>query len=99
MVEPVGLFDETFGNLEKALRLEAMRQAVTAQNIANAKTPGYVPLTFDEELQKAVKRTDRKSVVLEEELANLTKNKYAEYVKLMASKINVIKTIATQGRR
>ena len=99
MVEPVGMFDETFGSLEQAMRIETLKQAITAQNIANAKTPDYVPLVFDEELQKAIKRTDRKSVVLEEELANLTKNKYSEYVKLMASKINVIKTIATQGRR
>ncbi|MGB9613669.1 MAG: flagellar basal body rod protein FlgB, partial [Candidatus Margulisiibacteriota bacterium] len=70
-------------------------------NIANAKTPGYEALTFDEELMRAVKRLDQKQVVLEEELAALTENsiKYSAYVKLLSSKINVLRTIATQGRR
>ncbi|MBU0671628.1 MAG: hypothetical protein KJ732_01215, partial [Candidatus Margulisbacteria bacterium] len=67
----------------------------------NAKTPGFEPLAFDEELMAAVKRLDRKEVVLEEELSALTENsvKYSSYVKLLTSKINMLRTIATQGRR
>ena len=101
MVEPIGLFDETFDTLAKAMEIATKKQEVIAHNIANAKTPGYEPLTFDEELMKAVKRGDNKQVVLEEELAELTKNstKYSAYVKLLSSKINVLRTIATQGRR
>lgn len=101
MVEPLKIFDETFGNLERAMEIATKKQAVIAHNIANAKTPGYEALTFDEELMRAVKRLDKKQVVLEEELAALTENsiKYSAYVKLLSSKINVLRTIATQGRR
>jgi len=101
MAEPLGLFDESFGNLERAMEIATKKQAVIAHNIANAKTPGYEALTFDEELMRAVKRLDKKQVVLEEELAALTENsmKYSAYVKLLSSKINVLRTIATQGRR
>jgi flagellar basal body rod protein FlgB len=101
MTEPLGLFDETFRNLERAMEIATKKQAVIAHNIANAKTPGYEALTFDEELMRAVKRLDKKQVVLEEELAALTENsvKYSAYVKLLSSKINVLRTIATQGRR
>jgi len=101
MAEPVGLFDETFGTLERSMQIATQRQAVIAHNIANAKTPGYEPMTFDEELMQAVKRMDKKNVVLEEELAALTENsvKYSALVKLMSAKVNILKTIATQGRR
>lgn len=83
------------------MEIAARRQEVIAHNIANAKTPGYEPMSFDEQLMAAVKRTDKKQLNLEEELAALTDNsvKYSAYVKLLSSKINVLKTIATQGRR
>ena len=83
------------------MQVSTGRQAVISQNIANAKTPGYVPQEFNEELMKAEKRLDRNQVVLEDELAALTENsiKYSSLVKLMSSKINVLRTIATQGRR
>jgi flagellar basal body rod protein FlgB len=101
MAEISPIFDQTFGTLERAMQVATLRQSVIAQNIANAKTPGYEALTFDEQLMRAVKRQERKQVILEEELASLTENsvKYSAYVKLMSSKINVLRTIATQGRR
>ncbi len=101
MVESVGLFDKSFGDLERAMQIATQKHAVIAHNIANAKTPGYQPMTFDEELMRAVERQDRKQVVLEDEMADLTQNsiKYSACVKLMASKINVLRSIATQGRR
>lgn len=99
--EPVGIFDESFEKLEKAMQRASLRQAVFAHNIANANTPDYVALDFDEELGRAVERQDQKKVVLEDELSRLTKNsiEYSTYVKLLSSKINILKTIATQGRR
>ena len=47
------------------------------------------------------KKQDKKQVVLEEELAALTDNsvKYSAYVKLLSSKINILRSVATQGRR
>jgi flagellar basal body rod protein FlgB len=101
MVEPIGIFDSTIGSLERAMQIATKRQEVIAHNIANAKTPGFEPLSFDEQLMRAVKRQDRKQVVLEEELAALTENsvKYSACVKLMSSKINILKSVASQGRR
>ncbi|KPJ69788.1 hypothetical protein AMJ44_02450 [candidate division WOR-1 bacterium DG_54_3] len=95
------VFDATFGNLERAMEIATRQQEVISHNIANAKTPGYEALTFDERLMQAVKRLDRKQVVLEEELAALTENsvKYSSYVKLLSTKITVLRTIAAQGRR
>ena len=93
------LFDPTFRNLERSMEIASRRQEVISHNIANAKTPGYEALTFDEHLMKAVKRTDRKKVALEEELAALTQNKYSEYVRLLTSKIGMLKTIVTQGKK
>jgi len=100
MSQPV-VFDSTFGSLEHAMRVSTQRQSVIAQNIANAKTPGYEPLDFDEELMRAVKRVDKKEVVLEDELASLTENsvRYSAYVKMMVSKLGVLRSIATQGKK
>ncbi|OGB87586.1 hypothetical protein A3H38_00995 [candidate division WOR-1 bacterium RIFCSPLOWO2_02_FULL_46_20] len=99
MIEPI--FDSHFDRLEKAMEIATRRQEIITHNIANAKTPGFEPLTFDEELMQAIKKTDQREVVLEEELAALSDNslKYSAYVKLLSSKLNVLRTIATQGRR
>jgi flagellar basal body rod protein FlgB len=99
MVEAI--FAESFGSLERAMQIATQRQAVIAQNIANAKTPGYKALTFDEQLMRAVERRDNQNVVMEDELAALTANsvKYSACTKLLTAKIGVIKTIVTQGRR
>ncbi|MCU0641387.1 MAG: flagellar basal body protein [Candidatus Margulisbacteria bacterium] len=98
---PVEIFDSSFGGLERAMQVATQRQMVIAQNIANAKTPGYRAMTFDEQLMKAVERAERRDVVLEDELSALTENsvKYSAVTKLMTAKLNVLKTIVTQGRR
>lgn len=83
------------------MEIATRRQEVITNNIANAKTPGYEALNFDEQLMRATKRLNKKEVVLEDELAALTENSvaYSSYVKLLSSKFNVLKTIASQGRR
>lgn len=98
---PVELFDASFDKLEKAMAVATKRQEIISHNIANANTPGYKPLRFDEELMQAVERADRPKVVLEDELAALTDNsvKYSSYVKLMSSRLSILKTIASQGKR
>ncbi len=100
MSQPV-MFDWPFDTLERSMRIATKRQEVIVHNIANAKTPGYEALTFDEQLMQAVKRLDKKDVVLEEELSALTENsvKYSAYVKLMTSKLGALRTIITQGRK
>jgi len=83
------------------MEIATRRQEVIAQNIANANTPGFEPLAFDEQLMRAVKRTEQREVNLEQELSSLTENsvQYSSYIKLMTAKFNVLRTIATQGRR
>jgi len=100
-VPQVNIFDDTFENLQRAMDIATKKQAVLAHNIANIDTPGFEPLDFDEVLGKAVKRIDGRPLVLEQELAALTENsiRYSAYVKLLSSKINVMRAVATQGRR
>jgi len=83
------------------MEIATRRQETISHNIANANTPGYEALTFDEQLMQAVKRLDKKDVVLEEELASLTDNsiKYSAYVKMLSSKFGVLRTVVSQGRR
>lgn len=93
--------DPTFDNLERAMNVSTKKQAIIAHNIANAATPGYEAMDFDEVLGKAVKRTENRGVVIEEEMASLAENsiKYSAYVKLLSSKISTLRTIVTQGRK
>ena len=94
------IFDDTFVRLQESIDRATKKQAVIAQNIANLNNPNYEPLEFDDVLNKAVKRADKK-LVLEEEMAALSKNsiEHSAYVKLLASKISVIRTVVTQGRK
>lgn len=95
------MFDYTINEIESKMKKAIDLQAMHAHNLANADTPGFKPLKFDEELNKAVERQDRKHVIVEEELSELSKNsvKYSAYVKLMSQKLNILRTIATQGRK
>lgn len=95
------IFDPTFRHLESAMKMTSAKQAVIAHNVANANNPEFEALEFDEELGRAVKRLDSKSVILEEEMAALSENsvRYSSYVKLMSSKLGILRTIATQGRK
>lgn len=96
-----GVFDSQFNDVERSMEIATRWQEVITHNIANAKTPGYEPLTFNEELMQAEKRQDRKRVILEEELAALTDNslRYSTLVKIFSAKIGILRSIATQGKR
>ena len=95
------VFDHALNQLERSMTISTKRQAIIAQNIANVKTPGYEGMEFDEQLMKAVKRREKKDIILEDELSDLTDNsvKYSSYVRLMSSKIAILKSIASQGRK
>ena len=97
---PLEIFDDTFISLQHAIDRVTKKQAVISQNIANINNPNYEALEFDEILNKAVKRANKK-VILEEEMASLSRNSisHSAYVKLLASKINVLHTVSTQGRK
>jgi len=103
VVEPImpnEMYDSTFIRLQESIDKATKKQAVIAQNIANINNPNYEALEFDEALDKAVKRSDKK-IVLEEEMAALSQNsiKHSAYIKLLASKIGIIHTVITQGRK
>jgi len=97
----LSIFDPTFDNLTRAVDVSAQIQATRAHNIANSNTPGYEAMEFDAELGKAVKRADKKEVILEEEIAAMTENsiKYSAYIKFLSSKLNILRSIVTQGRK
>ena len=94
------IFDPTYVNLQKGIERTSNKAAIIAQNIANINNPNYEPLDFDAELNKAVKRKE-KNLVLENELAALSQNSadHASYVKLLMSKLSVLRTVVTQGRK
>lgn len=97
---PLEIIDNTYINLERAIDRASKKQVVISQNIANINNPNYEALEFDEVLNKAVKRADKK-VVLEEEMASLSKNSIAHsaYVKLLAAKVSALHSVVTQGRK
>jgi len=98
---PLDIFDSTFARLESSVHKTTRTQSIIAHNIANANNPDYEALEFDEVLNRTVKRVDRKRVILEEEMADLSSNslRHSAYVKLLASKINVMRAVATMGRK
>lgn len=95
------IFDPTFKNVESAMRASSAKQAVHAHNLANANTPDFEPLDFDDELNQAVKRQGEKRVIVEEEMSELAKNsvKYSAYVKLLSTKFGILRNIVSQGRK
>ena len=96
----VEMFDGTFDRLQEAINRATKKQAVISQNIANINNPSYEAQDFDVVLNKVVKRTNKK-VVLEEEMAALSKNSmdHSSYVKLLALKLGVLHTVTTQGKK
>jgi flagellar basal body rod protein FlgB len=99
-IKALSVYDSTFVKLEEAINKAAKKQAVISQNIANINNPNYEALEFDEILNKAVKRANKK-VILEEEMASLSRNSisHSAYVKLLASKVNALHSVVTQGRK
>jgi len=99
-VIPTEMYDSTFIRLQESIGKATKKQAVIAQNIANLNNPNYEALEFDEALDKAVKRSNKK-VIIEEEMAALSQNsiKHSAYIKLLASKLNIIHTVISQGRK
>ncbi len=94
------IFDSTFANIERSMIRAEMKQEISAHNIANAEVPGFVPQKFDDVLNKAVDKTDRK-FNLEQEMADMAKNsgEYSAYTKFLAAKLAVLRSIVTQGRK
>lgn len=96
-----GIFDPTMASLEKSISHATKTQEIISQNIANAQTPGYVAKKFDKVLERAVERRDSTGVNLEEEMAAMAQNsgRHSAYLKLMSSKLAILRTVISQGRK
>ena len=98
------LFDRTSVSLEKAIYDMNQRHRATAYNIANASTPDFRPLRFDDEIKEAIrlygtaKMLD--SVNIDDEMVKSTKIrlKHSAYIRLLNTKIGITKKIVTLGK-
>ncbi len=96
------LFDDTMLRLEGAIRETIRKQVIYAHNIANADVPDYKPIRFADELKEIKSRpgfTEDK-VIIEEEMAKMTKNKFKHqtYLRLYNMKMQTLKKVITQGK-
>lgn len=98
------LYDDTMLRLEGEIKKSIRKQAIYAHNVANKDVPGYKPIRFEEELQELEKRPgwskEKDEVVIEEEMAKMTKNrmKHQTYLRLYNVKLEVLKKIVNQGK-
>ncbi len=94
-----GLFDNTMVSVEKEIGKASKHQEVIAQNIANAATKGYIPKMYDGETGEIVNRPGRTSVNIEEEMAEMAQIRHSSYIKIMSSKLAILRSIVTQGKK
>jgi len=96
----MAIFDGEISKLESALDRSSKVQDVISHNIANANTPGFVAMKFDDVLGKAVERMDNPKVNLEQELAALSENglAYSSYTKMLITKLNTLRTVVKMGK-
>ena len=98
------LFDQTAVNLENAIYEMNDRQNAAAYNIANASTPGFRPIRYEDEVKEAIRLYgDTKmldSVNIDDEMVKSTKVrlKHSAYVRLLSTKIGITKKVVTLGK-
>jgi len=98
------LFDETSVRLEKAIYDMNDRQNAVAYNIANASTPGFKPIRFEDEIQQAVRLYGSAKMLnvvnVDDEMVKSTKIrlKHSAYVRLLSTKIGITKKVVTLGK-
>ncbi|MEK9727159.1 MAG: hypothetical protein VW397_03505 [Candidatus Margulisiibacteriota bacterium] len=98
------LFDETSNRLEAAIYEMNKRQNAAAYNIANASTPDFKPIRFEDEVKEALRLygDDRMldSVNVDDEMVKSTKVrlKHSAYIRLLSTKIGITKKVVTLGK-
>lgn len=98
------LYDDTMLRLEGEIKKSIRKQAIYAHNVANAEVPGYKPIRFEEELKELEQRPgftkDKDKVIIEEEMAKMTKNrmKHQTFLRLYNLKLEVMRKIVNQGK-
>ena len=107
--EALGLFDESFNQLEKAMQIASRRQATISHNIANANTHGYqtIGVSFEEQLTdsletpaKPVYQLESHQSSIDEQIALCVKNatQYRALIKGLNHKLAIMK-LAVQGNK
>ena len=98
------LFDETSIKLEKAIYEMNKRQKAAAYNIANASTPDFKPVRFQDEVEEATRLYGStkmlESVNIDDEMVKSTKVRllHSAYVRLLTTKIGITKKVVTLGK-
>ena len=98
------LFDQTSVKLEKAIYEMNKRQKAAAYNIANASTPDFKPVRFQDEIDEATRLYGStkmiESVSIDDEMVKSTKVRllHSAYVRLLTTKIGITKKVVTLGK-
>jgi flagellar basal body rod protein FlgB len=98
------LFDSTAVRLEDAIYDMNKKQKATAYNIANASTPGFRPIRYEDEIQEAIRLYGDSSMLdvvnVDDEMVRSTKIrlKHSAYVRLLSTKIGITKKVVTLGK-
>ena len=98
------LFDDTANRLKNAIYEMNHRQNAAAYNIANASTPGFKPIRFEDEIQEAVRLYGNSKMLnvvnIDDEMVKSTKIrlKHSAYVRLLSTKIGITKKVVTLGK-
>ena len=98
------LFDDTSVRLEKAIYDMNDRQNAAVYNIANASTPGFKPIRYEDEIQHAVRLYGSSKILnvinIDDEMVKSTKIrlKHSAYVRLLTTKIGITKKVVTLGK-
>ena len=98
------LFDSTSVRLEDAIYDMNKKQKATAYNIANASTPGFRPIRYEDEIQEAIRLYGDSSMLdvvnVDDEMVRSTKIrlKHSAYVRLLSTKIGITKKVVTLGK-
>ena len=98
------LFDDTSVRLEDAIFEMNKRQNAAAYNIANASTPGFKPIRFQDEVDEAIRLYGDASMLndvnVDDEMVKSTKVrlKHSAYIRLLSTKIGITKKVVTLGK-
>lgn len=104
----VDILDEkTMKNMEEAIKLSGKKHAAYSYNVANANTPGFKPILFEDDIQEiqamfpdnASHYTNK--VMIDHMAAKIVENnsKRSGYVALYKKRLENLRMVATLGKK
>ncbi|MCP4049194.1 MAG: hypothetical protein GY730_00595 [bacterium] len=100
------LFDDTMSNLKKAILHASKKQSLYAYNISNATTPEFNPVLEQDEYRQLASilppgEENNRKVMMEFILTKMSENrlKYNAYFSLQKKKFEILRQVATQGKK